>query len=107
MEWIFWLVLGVIALSFQLYSVFTGTRWGMLTSSVRWLRARLWGRLIVLPAWTWLTWHWLIEPRALGTRLWDDLVAIALGIVIACYADYRDYTDTDTELDSTDERGTL
>ena len=93
MEWIVWLVLGVIAVTFQLYSALTGNKWGMLTSSIRWLRVRLWGRLIVLPAWTWLTWHWFLEPRALSTVLWPDIIAILVGVGAAIFTDYYDYNE--------------
>jgi membrane protein YdbS with pleckstrin-like domain len=98
MEWIFWVVLFTIALTFQLNAVFTGNRWGMLTSSVRWMRARLWGRLVVLPAWTWLTWHWFIEPKSLGYGVfWDDAIAITIGVALAAYLDYKDYFATNYE----------
>lgn len=98
MEWVFWLILGFIALVFQLHSALTNNKWGMLTNSIRWLRARLLGRLVVLPGWVWLTWHWLIEPRELGPSIWPDIIAVFVGIVLAIFVDYSDYHKHKDEL---------
>lgn len=91
MEWVFWLVMFAVAITFQLQAVARGSRWGMLTSSVRWLRVRIWGRLVLFPAWFWLTWHWFLEPRALGRSWWDDALAVLAGVAVAVAVDYHDY----------------
>jgi hypothetical protein len=93
MEWLFWLGLFTVAIIFQLHSVFTGNRWGMLTSSVRWLRARLVGRLILFPAWFWLTMHWFMQDLIPGGQLLWYTVAIMLGLCAAIVLDYEDYFD--------------
>jgi hypothetical protein len=101
MAWVVWLVLFTIAITFQLVAVATNNHWGMLTSTVRWLRARMWGRLIVFPAWFWLTWHWFIEPQSLGgAQFIDDVIFIILGVVAALFINYQDYIKTkETTLD--------
>lgn len=91
MEWIFWLALFGVAVSFQIVAVARRSRWGMLTNSVRWLRARLLGRLLLFPLWSWLTWHWFIEPRALAPGWGDDVVAVGVGVLIAGLIDYEDW----------------
>jgi hypothetical protein len=95
MEWLVWVALFTVGVTFQLVSVAQQRQWGMLTSSVRWLRVRLWGRLVIFPAWFWLTWHWFMEPRSLGGgQFWDDAAAITLGVLAAIYVDYQDHVRT-------------
>lgn len=86
-----WSALIFIAVIFQLQAVARGDRWGQLTSSVRWLRARLVGRLVLFPFFTWLTWHWFLEPVALIGSWWPDLAAIGVGVVFALLLDYDDF----------------
>ena len=101
MEWIFWLVLFAIAVAFQLNAVYHQRHWGMLTSSVRWLSVRVWGRIILFPLWAWLTVHWFLGPFLPGeTGLWYVL-AIAGGVFAALLVDYKDVKDTHPDLDST------
>ena len=38
-------------------------------------------RLLFLPAWTWLTWHWVLRKTQVID--WKDGVAIAIGLVWA------------------------
>jgi len=92
MPWqvVVWIALIVVALAFQLQAVARGDHWGMLTSSTRWLRVRLWGRVILLPAFTWLTWHWFIEPPGMTRMFYDDLLAILVGLLLALVLDYDD-----------------
>lgn len=94
MEWVIWVLLFVIAIGFQMVSVVRGSRWGMLTSSVRWLRARLAGRMLLFPAWSWLTWHWFIEPRVLASSWVDDALAVGVGVLLAFLVDYEDWFAT-------------
>ena len=94
MEWIFWLVLFLVAVGFQLFAVARKSRRGMLTNSVRWLRARMLGRLLVFPLWVWLTWHWFLEPRSLAAHWYDDVIAVLLGVLIAVLADFADWDHT-------------
>jgi len=93
MEWVVWLVLFAIAGSFQLFSVFTGNKWGQLTNSVRWLRTRLWGRILVFPLWAWLTAHWFVVDQIPGEPILWYPVAIAGGLVLALWMDHKDYYD--------------
>ena len=93
MEWIVWLGLFAIGLSFQLFSVFTKNRRGQLTNSVRWLRTRLWGRLIVFPLWTWLTAHWFVVDKVPGGAVVWYPVSIGAGVLLALLVDYKDFYD--------------
>ncbi|MCA1799740.1 MAG: hypothetical protein LC650_00385 [Actinobacteria bacterium] len=94
MQWVFWAVLFAVAIVFQLHSVYYNNRWGMLTSSVRWLRTRIYGRVVLFPAWFWLTWHWFLEPQGFMGNLLDDFAAIGLGIAVAVLVDYDDVLRT-------------
>lgn len=102
MEVWFWAVLFTIAIAFQLHSVWYNNKWGMLTSSVRWLRARTVGRILLFPAWFWLSWHWFLEPMALRGRLYDDVLAIFAGVGIALLVDYDDSLRTMQDLFDSD-----
>jgi hypothetical protein len=41
------------------------------------------GRLIFLPLWCWLTWHWVLRPQPDTTASWRDVVALVLGLAWA------------------------
>jgi len=86
-----WISLFAIGGAFQIQSVARRDRWGMLTNSVRWLRARMVGRLVIFPLWAWLTWHWFLAPRSWDGHYADDIVAVLVGVAIALLADYQDY----------------
>jgi len=89
-----WIVLIGIAVAFQMRSVFAGSKWGMLTSSVRWLRVRLWGRMLLFPFLFWLTMHWFIVDLIVGDPIVWYPVSLALGFVAALFLDYKDYWET-------------
>lgn len=38
-------------------------------------------RLLFLPAWTWLTWHWILRRNQ--TMDWADVVAVLIGLIWA------------------------
>lgn len=97
-EQIFWIVLFAVGIAFQLHSVFYKNKWGQLTSSIRWLRTRLIGRLLLFPFFFWLTWHWFLEPQSLSGPLLDDALAILLGVATAMTVDYEDHHRTLKEL---------
>lgn len=48
-------------------------------------------RLVFIPLWTWLSWHWFIEAQFLGDDPvdFDDLIAVAVGILWAFQATTR------------------
>lgn len=44
------------------------------------------GRFVLIPAWTWLTWHLMTRPRDLLGFTWRDALAIAIGFGLAYLA---------------------
>jgi hypothetical protein len=55
-----------------------------------WLfRISLVGRLILMPFFAWLNWHWFIEPNGLAHSITDDLVAVAVGVLLALTVRYK------------------
>jgi hypothetical protein len=80
-----WIALGVTALVLQGWGIATGR--GMLTHRIRRLRATLAGELVLLPLWTWLTWHWFLQPE--GSGHWVADVAAALGGAVLAVVSYR------------------
>ena len=96
-----WFVLFMLAIGFQLRSWKMGDEWGMLTSSVKWLRARLIGRMILFPFFSWLTYHWFVAPPHLDGHWGDDVMAVIAGVFLALFFDYEDMVTTyrEEELD--------
>lgn len=90
-----WVVLFALAIGFQLRSWKLGDEWGMLTTSVKWLRVRLWGRMIVIPLFVWLTWHWFVAPPRFDGTWGDDAMVLVVGAVVALFLDYEDYVRTE------------
>lgn len=41
------------------------------------------GRFVLLPLWTWLSWHWMLRPESSVGLHWADAVAVAVGLVWA------------------------
>jgi hypothetical protein len=86
MPWqaIVWILLIAIALAFQLHTVTRSDGW----PSMRWLDVRSWGRVFVFPAFTWLTWHWLIQTPEM--TMFYGLFAILVGLLPALILNYDD-----------------
>lgn len=97
MEWVVWLVILVVTLAFEARALLEPRINDTLSEAIWWLRARLWGRLVTIPVWAWLTWHFFLEPTALNPQsgVWqDDVIAVTLGVAIAVLRDYDDYYKT-------------
>lgn len=46
-------------------------------------------RLVAIPAWMWLTWHWWLEAQIVGQNDpvdMDDLIAVVFGVLVALWA---------------------
>lgn len=77
---IVWLTIGILALVFEGWTI-----WGddepQTTLSFMIIRARAVGvwRVLIVMAWSWLTWHWFYEPDALAPYPEDDLAIIITG----------------------------
>jgi hypothetical protein len=57
-----------------------------LSYTVRLVRFDPIGRFIFLPLWCWLTVHFLIAPKWVGTRFdWRNLVGLLLGLMLAIF----------------------
>lgn len=41
------------------------------------------GRVVLLPLWSWLTWHWIMRPASMPMFSWRDGVAITVGLAWA------------------------
>lgn len=101
MDWVIWLLLLVAILVFEFRALFSGRINDTLSEAVWWLRARLWGRVLIVPLWFWLTWHFFLEPSFLDPRagVWyDDFIVVGLGLVAALLRDYDDYHKTEKQL---------
>jgi hypothetical protein len=73
-----WSVLLVAGLALEAITLYM--RRGTLSQQVAWLRRRLWGELLIVPAWIWLTYHWFVD---VGYGWGWDVLALAVGVVIA------------------------
>jgi hypothetical protein len=47
------------------------------------LRSNPVGRLVFLPLWCWLTWHFAFKAPEVGFLSWRDAVAVTIGVVWA------------------------
>lgn len=93
MEWLVWPVLLLIILVFELKALLSKTRGDTLSESIWWLRTRVWGRIIIVPLWAWMTWHFFLEPPSIspGAGVWiDDIFIVALALGAALLLDYND-----------------
>ena len=51
-----------------------------------WMRARWWGRAIVLPLWLWPLYHFYFEPEAVLPPIWwDDIVVVVAAIATGIF----------------------
>lgn len=71
------LAIGLIVELFTLPSGHRDTLSETVWDNVRWSN---W-RLLFLPAWTWLTWHWILRKEQVID--YRDLIAIAIGLIWA------------------------
>ena len=71
------LAVGLIVEAVSLPSGHRDTLSETVWDTVRWTN---W-RLLFLPAWTWLTWHWVLRRQQ--DIDWQDAVAIAIGLIWA------------------------
>lgn len=111
MEWLVWLVLLVVILGFEARALLQRKRGDTLSEAVWWLRARLWGRMLLFPLFMWLGWHFFLEPGGIGPyapggAVWfDDIIVVMAGVILALFRDYEELDVRQAErdrLDSTD-----
>lgn len=75
-----WVVVAVLAALVEGYAL-GGRTTATLSSVVREQLETGLGRALLVPFWTWLSWHWFLAPTMRPT--WRDLVAIGVGLVLA------------------------
>jgi hypothetical protein len=75
--WGYMLMVGLIVEAFTLPHGHRDTLSETVWDTVRWTN---W-RLLFLPAWTWLTWHWVLRKEQ--TLDYKDLIAVAIGLIWA------------------------
>jgi len=101
MDWVIWLVIFVVILAFEARALFSGRINDTLSEAIWWLRARVWGRIVLFPLWSWLSYHFFIEPVSLNPQSgvwWDDFIVVGLGLLAALLRDYDDYHKTEKQL---------
>lgn len=94
MDWIVWPILAVIILAFETRALVLKRRGDTLSEAIWWLRARLWGRIILFPLAIWLGWHFFLEPASLDPTagVWfDDWLLVLVGIILALFRDYEEF----------------
>ena len=75
--WATLLAVGLVVEALSLPNGHRDTLSETIWDTVRWSH---W-RLLFLPAWTWLTWHWILRREQVID--WRDIVAVVIGIIWA------------------------
>lgn len=99
MEWIVWPIILVVILAFEAKALINHIKHDTLSEGVWWLRTRLWGRLLLFPLWSWVTYHFFIEAASMNPQSgvwWDDFLIIGIFLGLAIARDYEDYHVTKT-----------
>lgn len=80
MRW-FWVVLISVGAAAEIYALLRHNWSGTLSWQVWRLHDSLAGTVFLWSIWSWLTWHWVVEPVFRGGTAMgkDDSVAILLG----------------------------
>lgn len=82
--WLKLLLIGLIVEAITLAPGHRDTLSETIWDTVRWTN---W-RLLFLPTWTWLTWHWVLRKEQVMD--WRDIVAIGIGLLWAIGEIYYD-----------------
>ena len=82
-----WIVLAVLVLALQFYAMYAKPGEGPLSRHVMQLRNLFIGELVVVTLFSWLTWHWFIEPTVYG-EMWavsptGDIISVVVGVILA------------------------
>jgi len=67
---------------FETRAILAGTD-GTLTATVRHVLVFTRWRYLITPLWTWLTWHWFLQPQRVPVGTWRDVAAVAVGLLAA------------------------
>jgi hypothetical protein len=81
-----WALVGLLIVALECYTLGLGKSAATLSATMRMIRFDPVGRWILLPLWSWLTMHWIVNPRWLGvTPGWRDAVGLSIGLAIALW----------------------
>lgn len=86
---IIWAAILALILLIEVVALVISRRGDTLSEQVWWLRQRMWARSVLFGLWAWLTWHFFIEPVAIGagSGVWADDITITaaaalLGLIV-------------------------
>ncbi len=81
-----WALLFFAIVAVECFALGTGHAEYTLSYTVRLVRFDPIGRFVVLILWSWLTVHFVIAPKWVGTHPeWRNLLAVAIGLSIAIW----------------------
>lgn len=77
-----WLAILAIILVVETVAIFNKRRADTLSEQIWWLRTKWWGRIILFPLWSWLSYHFFLEPSSVALHTWwDDWALVGLTLV--------------------------
>jgi hypothetical protein len=85
-----WSLVGMLILLLEGVAVGSKAPGDTLSESMRdVVRFDLVGRFVLVPAWSWLTWHWIMRPQSMLGISWRDFVAVGIGVAYAAWETFR------------------
>lgn len=79
-----WALVGMIILLLEGVALGRGESAYTLSYAMRLVRFDPIGRFVLWPLWVWLTVHFMLAPRWLGTRPdWRSVIAVTVGLLLA------------------------
>lgn len=81
-----WIALFLVGFSVEGVALVNKVRRDTLSEQVWFLRAKRWGRAVLMPFWAWLTWHFWVEPASMGpleSVWWDDWTLVGFFFAVA------------------------
>ena len=85
-----WALLGVAALVLQAVAMTRGDTNAKLSRHIERLRVSAVARVPLIATWSWLTWHWFIEPRFIPQwrsegNWWPDIIVVVVAALAAWF----------------------
>jgi hypothetical protein len=80
---VLWAILALLAVFLEGVALGRPETGDTLTETVRVLRYDPVARYPLVVLWVWLTWHFMIRPQSTTSFSWRDLVAVAIGVLVA------------------------
>lgn len=86
MATLIWALLLIVILTFEGITLYNKKKGDTLSEQVWGLMGSIWGRIILIPTWLWLTYHFFIEPHWLESlhlvNFVDDIVLVSVSLLI-------------------------